>query len=375
VTDKNLDVDDENEPAPKLELDYSGGPPISQPRPGRVARDGKKALPPPPKPTRWPWLLLLLIVGGGLALEKTPYGAFFRHSIDGLVHADERALLTQDTITKVHELLGRDTLDKGNEALAAVDAAVAKAPTHKPLLGWAAYATFAYELRFGRDASRHSKALDWLSRAGDHANARLADAAKNVLDKKPPPALSGDAEAKWLQGLAATGSDAARAFEEATKTDSSIRMRAAWMRALENHDATHARELATSIASESPSHIGARLVLGRAALHDAAALAKIIGELAPLEKLATAQEKTELITLRGFYALEKGDANAARAAFDENTKSGSGTQLNTLGLARALIALGKLDEARAALDAVSDPALATEVTKLRALTVSKPAKK
>lgn len=385
MSDKHLDLDDENEPAPKLDLDYGPeGPrskpegPRSKPLP-RVVRERRTAPAPPPKrPTRWPWLVLLLvIVGAGGALEKTPYGAFFRHSIDALVHADERALLTQDTIGKVHELLGRDTLDKGNEALATVDAALAKAPTHKPLLAWAAYTTFAYELRFGRDAGKHARANDWLARAGDHPNARLAAAARNVLEKRAPDLKSTESEARWLEGLAATGDASVRALEEATKSDSSIRMRAALMRAVEPIDATRAKELAASIASESNNHVAARLVLARAAYaaHDVAALARYVGELGPLEKDATSVEKSELFTLRGLHALERGEAIAARAAFEESAKLGSTSSLTKLGLVRALIALGKLDDARAALDSLTDPALAGDVAKLRALTVSKPNKK
>lgn len=384
MTDKNLEVDDDDH-GPVIELDRSLGEPVVR-MPLVMGRTSRKP-PPPRRAARWPWLLLLVVLGGGAALERTEHGAFFRHSIDALAHADERALLTEETLAKVRTGLGADTLEGSKQALSAVDAAVARAPRHKPLLAWAAYAVFAHELRFARNPTRHAQAVEWLAVANAHPHAVLAAAARELLDHNEARAREKltreDGEAKFLLGHVELSAkhplEAVHAFEAAVKMDPSIRTRAALARALEGVDTVRAREAATSIASEAKSHIGARLIVGRIAYatRDSAALTSAVTELGPLEKDATPTEKSELFTLRGLHALERGEALAARAAFDESTKLANGTSssLNTLGLARALITLAKLDDARAALDSISDPNLTAEVAKLRALTAGKPNKK
>ena len=378
-----LDVDDDD-PAPKIALDYSLGDPAVRVSRPMHSRRGPEARVHRPRPTRWPWLLLLALIGGGAALERTEHGAFFRHSIDALVHADERALLTQDVIGKVHDALGADTLDRGNQALKAIDAAVLRAPRHKPLMAWAAYTVFAYELRFGRNPARHAQAVEWLGQAGTHSNAVLAAVAKAVVENDPARAReklnNPESEGKMLLGYIELASkhpgEAVRALEDAVKLDASIRTRAALARAIEAVDTDRARELATTIASEAKSHIGARLILGRIAYgtKNSAALTQMVSELGPLEKDATQSEKSELFTLRGLHALERGEAVAARAAFEESSKLAISSSLNTLGLAHALIATGKPEEARAVLDSLTDVAYTADVAKLRALT-GKPNKK
>ncbi len=416
-----LDVDEDDAKAPDIALDLSAGDPkVRVPRvAARVSRPVA-----PKRPARWPWLLLFVVfVGAGGALERTEHGAFFRHKIDALVHADERALLTEDTIAKVRDALGADSPDRARDALAAVDAALLRAPRHKPLLAWAAYTVFAHELRYGRDDARHGRAVSWLSSAGDRPHAFLAAAARDLLLNEPDKARAAllrapqEVEAKLLLGAIELATkhppEALRAFEEAVKLEPNPRTHAALARALEPLDGARAFDVATALAESDKGHVGARLILARLSYRarEMKAVTKWVAELGPLEKHATRVEKSELFTLRGLHALDRGEPEAARAAFDESVKLANGTpsvytmvglgqlalsagkpaEARThydaaiaadpalsrarLGLASALIALGKLDDARVALDAISDPAVANEVTKLRALTTGKPKKK
>lgn len=417
-----LDVDEEDAKSPNIALDLSAGDPkVRAPR-SVVARPSRPVV--RARPARWPWLVLVvLLVFAGGALERTEHGAFFRHKIDALVHADERALLTEETISKVRDALGADTPDRAHDALAAVDSAVLRAPRHKPLLAWAAYTVFAHELRFGRDHARHERAVSFLSSAGDRPHAFLAAAARDVLLGEPEKARAALArapdavEAKLLLGaieLAAKHpQQAVRALEEAVKLEPNARTHGALARALEPLDGARAFDVATALAESDKSHVGARLILARLSYRarEMKAVARWVAELGPLEKSSTQSERSELFTLRGLHALERGEPAAARAAFEESTKLASGapsvytmvglgelelsagkpSEARThfeaaiaadpalsrarLGLASALIALGKLDDARVALDAITDPSVANEIAKLRALATGKPKKK
>lgn len=419
MSDKDLEDDDDGKP---VDIPLSVSPDELR-RPARVVPQRVVRKPEVQRPTRWPWFLVLLLLAGGAALERTEHGAFFRHKIDALIHADERALLTQDTIGKVRDVLGADTADRAGEALVAVENAVARAPRHKPLLGYAAYALFAHELRFGRDAGRHAKASEWLTRAGDHPHAFLAGAARDVLLNEPDKARAGlaraphEVETKLLLGAIELATkhplEAIAALEEAVKLEAHPRTQAALARAVEQVDATRAAVLASAVAESAKTHVGARLILARLAYraYDSKGLTQWVAELGMLDKQATESEKSELFALRGLHAIDRGELVAARAAFDESGRLAKGVPSSyalvglgdldmsagkldeararydaaivadptltraRLGLANALIALGKLDDARGVLDAIADPAAAAEVTKLRAKAAGKPKKK
>lgn len=407
-----------------IELDYSAPEPLSAQHGGRrvsrttVETKKKKKL------RRWPFVLfaLLALGGGGAALERTEHGAFFRHTADAFVHAEQRALLTQKTIGRVRDALGSDTLEAAKAALSAAHDAVGEAPRHKPILGYAAYAYFAHELRFGNDASRHETALKWLAAAGDHPHAHLAAAARHLVEGDRPLARSAlrkapsEVEAKLLLGAIEEADrhprEAAAAYEEASKLETSPRTRAALIAVLETADPKRAVTMAKELAHDAPDHVDARLVLGRLSIltGDVATAKAALAELAKIAGQTTMHQQSEMKTLGalaaiasgswpdaerlvreslevskkraspwtvvalGDLSLHAGNAKDAEQHYHSALAMDAGIPRASLGLARALTAQGKTEEARKVLDGITDERLAAEVAKLRASLAPKPAK-
>lgn len=405
-----------------IELDYSAPEPLAAQHDGR--KIARTTVATKTKGRRWPFVLIALLAlgGGGAALERTEHGAFFRHTIDAFVHAEHRALLTQKTIGRVRDALGSDTIEAATTALSAAHDAVTEAPRHKPILGYAAYAFFAHELRFGNHADRHATAKEWLAAAGDHPNAHLAAAARHLVEndraaartalKKAPDGL----EAKLLLGALEQAErhdkDAIAAYEQASKLETSPRTRAALIAALEIAEPKRALTMAKELARDAPDHRDARIVVGRLSIAsgDLETAKTALAELEKLAGQATWYQQAETKTLGALVAIEsgrwsdaqrlvresldiskrrtspwtvialgdlalhEGNARNAEAHYQAVLVTAGNVTRASLGLARALLAQGKTDEARKVLDGITDEAAAGQVAKLRASMASPAAK-
>lgn len=315
--------------------------------------------------------LAVLAVGGGL-LELTSHGAFFRHDLLDRMRADAYAQIERDAVEKAKTALAHDTADRASAAVAALDAAVNQAPRHAPLLAWSSWASFATEVRFGRDLDRHARASALLDRIPQGPRKTLATALRDLVQGdagKARVALDGlvKTEPKDVDVLLALGEaqlatkspdEAAKTFDRAIEVARTPRTVYARIRALELVDKARARDEAQKLANEAEDHVGARLVLARLAWadHDVDATDRFLREIAKVPAAAGARERSEAATLRGFVLLSRGDVEGARKAFDESVAAAKGTTSPSteLGLGDVELAAGKPSAAiahyRAALD-------------------------
>ncbi|MGZ3449494.1 MAG: protein kinase domain-containing protein [Polyangiales bacterium] len=369
--------------------------------------------------SRFSFAIVALIAMGGGALELTPHGAFFRHDLVDRMHAEEHARIEREAVNVAQTAFAADVADRGIAALSALEAAVAKAPRHAPLLAWAAYAQFAWEVRFGRDLDRHGKAAAWLEHGQGAPMEKLATAMRDLAGgeaAKARPILRAlvEADPKNLDALMAAGEaelaggaskDAAAWFARAIALSRTPRARYGLIRALEKDDPARAKEEAEALAKDAPDHVGARLVLARMALvrsHDPALAEAWLAQLSKLGPQASTSEQGEIACLRGHVHLARGEVAAARKDFDESVTASKGrpsplaelglgeveltsnpqaaiTHFNAaydadpsawaakIGIARAQIALGNPADAKATLATITDPAAQIDVTKWTAV--------
>jgi serine/threonine protein kinase/thioredoxin-like negative regulator of GroEL len=391
------------------------------PKPARLPRIDEE---PESSPLKWVFAAVALLAIAGGALELTSHGAFFRNDVADRMHAAEYAQITEDAEKAARTALAADVADRGVAGLSALESATAKAPRHAPLLAYAAYATFAWEVRFGRDLDRHGKAALLLEKSQGAKEEKLANAMRDLATgevAKARPALRAIAEAepKNEDALIAAGEgelaggatkDAAAFFTRAIAISRSPRARYGLVRALEKDDPAKAKEEAESLAKDAPDHVGARLVLARMALvraHDPAAADRWLSELGKLGAQASASERGEIACLRGHVHLARGEVAAARKDFDESVAASKGkpsplselglgevelaseknaaaiTHFNAaydgdpglwaakIGIARAQIAQGNAADAKATLATITDPAAQADVDKWTAVAAGK----
>ncbi len=320
------------------------------------------------------WVLgavAVVVVAGGL-LELTSHGAFFRNAVLDRVRAEEYAQIERDAVDQAKSALAHDTADRASAAVSALDAAVAKAPRHAPLLAWASWASFAADLRFGRDLDRHARASSLLDKIPQGPRKTLAIAVRDLAvgeAAKARVALDGlvKSEPKDVDVLLALGEaqlatqspdEAAKTFDRAIEIERTPRTVFARIRALVTTDVARARAEATRLAKEAEDHVGARLVLARLAWADgdAGAAERWLSEIAKVPAATGAREKSEAASLRGFVLLSRGDVAGARKSFDESVAAAKGatSPQTELGLGDVELASGKASAAiahyRAALD-------------------------
>lgn len=298
----------------ELEGDQTSIPLAVQPdlvRPPRMRRPVARPAPPPKRSLAVPLVFLLLLGGAGASLEATRHGAFFRRDLDLFLKREAHALLEQDTYQAVHAAFAFDTWDHAVAGLAVLDETLEKTPDRKGLAGFAAWAFFAYEQRFGPDAKRHAQATALLARA-EGPWVGLARAMRDVLARDPAKAMasakaaadSANPEAHLVLAfacqLSGQSQEAIAALDRAVAAEQSARTRGALVRALEPMDPKRAKESAGLLVDVAESHVSSRLVLARLAMQakDGASLQQRLGELMKLGASASPSEKEELDRIR-----------------------------------------------------------------------------
>ena len=319
--------------------------------------------------------LLVVLLLGGAGLEFTKHGAFGRNDLVDRLNADKYAATTEQAVRRTHESFGDDSTGRAADALAQLDRDVASAPRYRPLVGYAAYANFADEIRFGKDGALDAKGNRLIAQVDQPIpQRRLAEAARDVVAGQLGPArgalkqlLVGDT---LLDAAVTLGElelrdkkpkDAVAAFTQAKQAEDSARTRSGLMRALDaNGDGEAATKEATELASKYPKHVPSRLLLARRAWqvqHDEKQAMHWLDELQKPEVTASAApgEIIEALTLRGDVLLERGRVSDARAAYDQAMAAAKGTSapLAQLGLGEVDMAAGQYASAIAHFNAAS----------------------
>ncbi|GAC1352228.1 MAG: hypothetical protein NVSMB1_13010 [Polyangiales bacterium] len=362
--------------------------------------------------------VLAMTLVGGASLEFTKHGAFGRNDITDRLHEKPQALQLQEAMKRTRAAFGADALNRATDALTDLERDTAAAPRSAKLLAYAAYANFAHEVRFGKDAQRDARALSLLSRVPtDGVNKRLATAARDLVigqlktSRTTLKELLRDdplnVEVAWLLGdlelRAKLPKDAAVAYKQANDAEESARAQSGLMQAAEAMgDLDSAVKEATAIAAKYPDHAPSRLFLAKVSWqrkHDEQATTKWLTELQRPGVVAGAAiaDQVDALTLRGTVLLERGRVTEARAAFEAAALAARGTpaagpqvglgELNMetgqyaaaianfkgaseadptltvakIGVARADLKLEKPGEAKAVLTALVDPQYAGDI--------------
>jgi predicted Zn finger-like uncharacterized protein len=362
--------------------------------------------------------LLAVALLGGAALEFTTHGAFARNDISDRLNAEKYAAAERTAIKRTRDAFGEDAQNRANDALLEVEKDAAAAPRFTPLLAYAAYANFAHEVRFGKDAQRDARAQALLARvAGTSISKRLAEATRDIVAGQLPPArgvlkeiLRSDpknVDAAVMLGelelRAKMQKDTIAAFEQAKAIQDSARTRAGLMRAYEaSGDLDKAKIEAEAIAKKYPNHASSRLLLAKYVWQTEKNEKEALRWLTELQKpnvvaASSVIDQLEGGTLRGMLLLERGRVTEAKAAFEAASLAAKGNPaagpqlglgevnmvsgqyaaaianfkaaseadptltMAKVGIARAQLKLEKPGEAKATLAGLKDPRLAGEI--------------
>lgn len=392
------------------------------PKPREKTEAAPEAEEQPKKPSAAGRIALVLVaaavIGGSLLQFNENLGAFGWRAISDKVNADKHAALLNDAVKRTRDGFGEDSVARANDALTTIEKDVLVAPRYAPLAGYSAYAHFAYEVRFGKDAQRDSLARSALAKLPpDAPNRKLAEAARDVVAGQLPVArgaLKGllAADAKNVDAAVTLGElelrakqpkDAIAAFEQAVKAKDDARTRGGLMRAYDAAgDFEKAKAEAIAVATKFPNHASSRLLLARYAWErdkDEAAATKWLTELEKPTVIAAAPiaDQVDALTLRGNIHLDRGRVSGAKKAFDDAIAAAKGapvygprlglgevylangqfpaaiTEFNLasqampdvalpkIGVARALLKQENATQAKATLAPLKDPALAGEI--------------
>ncbi|MEB2343315.1 MAG: tetratricopeptide repeat protein [Deltaproteobacteria bacterium] len=325
-------------------------------------------------------LLVLVAVGGGalsMVPSAGPYGAYF---IADRLNAGRNAQMVSDTVAKVRTLRGLDTSASADEALALVERQRGEAKRVKALAAYAAFLGYEREIRFGGQpavAGRAKVLLDELAQqkpsevrylalaraaqsayAGQLARARQELEALAASDPRDVDVRVLDGEV----GLRAQEPKAAlSAWQAAQSLVDDARTRFGLARAeLALGDATSAAKDAEAALAKSPKHIGARILLARAAWlarGDEAGATKLLSEATAPGSEASADEQVAAKTLLGTINLARSRFTQAEAAFTDALKIDPKAAGALAGLGESLYRSGRFSEALARYEAAvqADP--------------------
>ena len=297
------------------------------------------------EPSRAPrifFLLLVLVLAGGGALQVTKHGAFGYLTIGDAIHAKDYKARTVAASNAARTRAAKDVFPETRGAVDDLLAAHWKMPRATGLSAYAAFAEFAYETRFGGDVERNAKAkllvgelvtlqdVQYLNvaLAAQDAAAGQDDKARKELDaaskrdagdpiQRDIALLRGEVE------LAAKDPKAARtAFEAAIKLGASAQAHYGLARvASMGRDWPTLASECDQVLAASPHHPGALLLRAMqrytAKSDDTNALADL-AEIAdgPAKPLASTQEIAQAFANRGQIFLSSGRAGDARTAFE-----------------------------------------------------------
>ena len=159
---------------------HSGEPSIPAPEPGAEVAVPTTDMPPPPKPreqvviqkgqSRTPKLILAGLVAAvvaGALLQLTDYGLFGFKFINDQVHKTEWAAAATSAMGAARKAIGADLYDQCRAAADTIANQSAALPRARAMTAAAALTEYEFQVRFGRDASRATRADAWLKSIAD----------------------------------------------------------------------------------------------------------------------------------------------------------------------------------------------------------------
>ncbi|MGZ3417574.1 MAG: tetratricopeptide repeat protein [Polyangiales bacterium] len=363
-------------------------------------------------------IFALLLVGGAALQFDDRLGAFGWKAISDKVNEGKYVATLDGAVKRTQAAFGEDALDRADDALKQLAGDVATAPRYAPIVGYSAYAQFAYEIRFGKDPSRDTLARSSLDKMKiDNAEKKLAEAARDVVAGTLPAArntlksvIAGDAKnvdaavtLGELELRAKQPKDAVAAFDKAVKIRDDARTRGGLMRAYDAAgDAEKAKAEAQGLAAKSKTNATSRILLAHYAWEkdkDEKTATKWLDELEQPKAIAgmAVSERIDALTLRGMIDLDRGRVSKAKESFERAIKEAKGTPtagpqygmgeyfmangqfpqaiaafqqasqaapdmtIAKIGIARALLKQEKGSDAKAVLMPLKDPTLAGEI--------------
>jgi cellulose synthase operon protein C len=370
------------------EASLDAGPPLGKAVPGRLkaAAEVDKT---PSKLPKYLGIALLVLVGGGAALQLTPVGAFGYVWIGDKLHAGDHVA---DAATKgdfARKKLALDTFSSATQAADDLVDARKRSPRSKPLGAYAAFVEYMNQVRFGLDPARAARVNTYLvdipqnvevpylaaAQAAQAAQAGEWDKAKKAADfaagKEPKDGIQH--ELSILKGEIALAqrepAAALAAFNAAHASGGSARTffgigRAHFMaKAFQK-----AREAVDAALKASPTHASAltlRAQLVWEVQHDDVAALKDLGIVLDdknRKNVGTA-ELSYALAAKGWIMLARDRAGEARAAFDEAVKVDPRNVSALVGQGEVLYADGRYTEALTRFDeAISKDATSTAAT-------------
>ena len=323
--------------------------------------------------------IALLIIAGG-ALELTAYGAYGRHAISDGLHKTEWAAGSAAALAKARKIIGADLYDQTRAAADGVAAQTAAVPRSRSLAATAALVEYEFQLRYGRDAARATRADAWLASIaalegtpdkvlyytaasagrtaaqGDAAGARtLLDAAAAKDTGDPVQAdialIRGEVELKAKDASAAN-----KAFTRALQVVPSARAHFGLARSFAlGGDRTKAlAEVALTLAA-TPNHPGALVLKATFDWTEDRNDTAVIDGLKPIlegpaKASASSPELSSAFTLFGLAQVSRGDMGAARTAFESALKLDGSNAQALLGQGEVFFAEGRNTEALSRFD-------------------------
>ena len=321
--------------------------------------------------------LLALAVMGGASLEVlTPLGAFGRHALLDLLNRDKLAALQASTVDGARRLLASDTFGDANKALAQIDAAHAATPRLSGLLAYGAFAGYIVELRYGRGPQLDAHARQQLSQVPPDVTTLYADLARaaqaaiesqlprakqivEALAQREPQNLDVAMLAGEVDLLVKEPQKALESFTRAASLDGGAARSAFGIAraeaALGKHEASTAQ--AEKVLQKSPRHVGARLLLARAAwsmARDEAATKKLLSEIittGPTRDAASPIELVEALTVMARVHLARSRLTPAEATLAEALKIDPKAGPALAGMGELLYREGRYTDALARFEA------------------------
>jgi len=331
-------------------------------------------------------LAKIVVAGGaavflaGASLGLTRYGLFGWHIVSDFSHKGQWTAEANGAMAKTRKIIGADLYDQTRAASDAISAQSTASPRSQSLIAAAALAEYEFQVRYGRDAARATRADGWLKSIAE-ANgkpesipfyaAAAAGRAAAMLDPGVARALLEAASQKdtgdpvqediaFLRGeLELKAKDAAaatKAFSRALQIAPSARAHYGLARSyiLGPDRAKVLVEIAATLAA-TPNHPGALILKAAIDWADDRSDSAVIDGLKPLldgpaKATASAAELSRAYTLYGLAQASRGDVGAARTAFEAALKLDSTNGEALLGQGEVFFADGRYTEALSRFD-------------------------
>ncbi|HEY3235112.1 MAG TPA: tetratricopeptide repeat protein, partial [Polyangiaceae bacterium] len=332
---------------------------------------------PAKRPWRWPWVAatLAVVVIGGSALALVPnLGPFGAYFVLDRVNRNAHQALVLRSVQQARKLMSADTYSQAQQALQVIESAQRQAPRLTSLPAYAAFLTFAQELRFGSDPEGHARAAVLLADLagvpetayGDLARAaqagvsgQLARARQSLESnvRKDPRNIDVHVVRAEVVLRAHQPEAALEAWQAAAQLEPGARTAFGLARAeyaAGRPDAAEARARAT--LQRSPQHIDAEILLARIlweARQDEATALKMLEGVPKNPRFISRDSVVEAQSLLGDIHLARSRVSRAEAAYGEALALNPRAARALLGMGNVLYQAGRYSEALARFEACS----------------------